>query len=180
MNVLDYIILATVAAGLIFGIIKGFLKLLFSAIGVLVVTVGSGALSPVVQGWFEKAIENVNTRALVSMIISAVGILLVYVIVAHIIIKLITKNKAINVVNRLFGGLIGVVIVYLIWSVVVALFMSTSQEFMPKIKVTIGAEFYDSWIVAHIYKNNFFGNWVIRDLALKLLPTVPPEALIKK
>ncbi len=89
MNVLDYIILATVAAGLIFGIIKGFLKLLFSVIGVLVVTVGSGALSPVVQGWFEKAIENVNTRALVSMIISAVVILLVYVIVAHIIIKLI-------------------------------------------------------------------------------------------
>ena len=45
MNVLDYIILAAVAVGIVFGIIKGFLKLLFSVLGVFVVSIGTAAAS---------------------------------------------------------------------------------------------------------------------------------------
>lgn len=176
MNVLDYIILAAVAVGIVFGIIKGFLKLLFSVLGVFVVSIGTAAASPYVQTWFEKSIENEYTRAVVAMLISFIVILVVYILLSLLVTKLLTKNKTVNVVNRLLGGLIGIVMVYMIFAVIIALIINTSPEFLKSIKDSIGGEFVNSWIRQHIYGNNFFGKWIIEDIAMKLLNNITPPA----
>ena len=71
MNALDWIFIAALAVGIVLGLIKGFLKPLFSILGLVVVTMGTSFLSPVVQGWMMTAKMSDSIRSLMAVIISA-------------------------------------------------------------------------------------------------------------
>ena len=65
----------------------------------------------------------------------------------------------------MLGGLLGFAVVYLIFAVIFALFNETGEQFMPRLKALVGDSFVSSWVGQHIYANNFFGRWIIVDIA---------------
>ena len=176
MNVLDYIILALFAIGLIVGIFKGFIKQILTVVGIFVVVTLTATVTPFVQNWLVDLIESESTRAVVAMIASVILIAAVYALMALLIRHLLKKVKIIKVLDRLLGGLIGLVVVYMVFSVIFALITSTSDTFMMATKNLLGETFEESWFGTHIYANNFFGEWVIRDIAEKILNSLQPAA----
>ena len=174
MNVLDYIIIALAAVGLVVGIIKGFLKQVLAVVGVFVVATLTATVQPYVQNWFVNTSMGDGTRNLVAMIVTVLLIAVVYGLLAWLIGKALKKVKIVNVLDRILGAILGVGAVYLIFAVVVALFYNTSPEFLSSLKESLGEQFDNSWIVTHIYAGNFFGDWVINGIAQKLLESLQP------
>lgn len=176
MNILDYIIIAIFAFSVILGLFKGFIKQILTVIGVIVVATLTASVAPYVQSWLTNAIPDDNTRTIVAMIASVLLLIIAYSIFALLIQRVFQKISIVKVVDKLLGGLIGAVAIYLIFAVIVALFNSTGDSFMPIVKDWLGESFKTSWITTHIYANNFFGDWVIKDIAEKLLQYLTPAA----
>ena len=175
MNVLDYILIVLFVASTVNGIFKGFIKQTLTIIGVFVVTMLTATIAPYVQSWFVNVIDNENTRTVVAMIASVVLLIVVYTILALILQRLLKKVKIIGVLDKVLGGLIGFGVMYFVCAVIFALILDTGDSFMPTIKGWIGDSFQNSWIGTHIYSNNFFGDWVIIQVAEKILNSLQPS-----
>ena len=181
MNVLDYIFLALVAVAFIAGLFKGLIRQILTIVGVILVATLTATVEPYVQNWFVNTSMDEGTRNVVAMIATVILLTVSYALVALLITKLLKKVKIIGVLDRILGGVLGLAVVYLVFAVLFALITDTKAEFLPLIKSTMGGAFQDSWIGAHIYKNNFFGDWIINGIAGKLLDGLQqgtdPEAL---
>lgn len=169
MNIIDIIFLILLAGLVILGVFKGIIKQVLVILGIFVVTTLTATIAPYVQGWFAGVIESEGTRSVIAMIVAAVILTVVYAILAVIVRKLLTKITIVGVLDKILGGVLGLVIVYLIFAVVFALFKDTGEDFMPLLKNLVGDAFNESWIGSNIYRNNFFGRWIIVDIAEKLL-----------
>ena len=176
MNVLDYIVIILVVASTVNGIFKGFIKQTLTIVGVIVVAMLTGTVSPFVEGWLVNVINDVNTRMLVAMIATVVLLIVVYTILALIVRRLLKKVKIIGFLDKVLGGLIGFGVMYFVFAVIFALFLDTGDNFMPHIKSWIGDSFQNSWIGTHIYGNNFFGDWVIGKIAEVISSGLNPAA----
>ena len=87
---------------------------------------------------------------------------------------LLKRLHVLKFLDRMLGGLLGFAVVYLIFAVIFALFNETGEQFMPRLKALVGDSFVSSWVGQHIYANNFFGRWIIVDIAKKLLESLTP------
>lgn len=170
MNVFDWIFIAILALGLVLGLLKGFLKPLLSAIGFVVIAFGSSALAPTVQGWLMNVEMGDDFRPLLAIIVSIVGLTIVWVLISLVLRKIITARKGMGVINRIIGAVLGVLIVYLVFAVIIAFITGLLGGFIPGIKEKVGPEIEASWIRNHIYtdKANFFGNWIIGEMARRI------------
>ncbi len=171
MNALDWIFIAALAVGIVLGLIKGFLKPLFSILGLVVVTMGTSFLSPVVQGWMMTAKMSDSVRSLVAVIISALILLIACGLVFFILRKIITRKRSINIVNRLVGALLGVVIVYLVFAIIIAWISGPMGE-IAGLNEKFGEEVSNSWIATHIYVKNPFGKLVVDKMAEKMMEII--------
>lgn len=171
MNVFDWIFIAVLVVGLVLGLLKGFLKPLLSAIGFIVVAFGASLLAPVVQGWFENVEMGDSIRSLLAIVLSAGGLIIIWVVVALILRKVITHRKGMGAINRIIGAVIGIAIVYLVFAIIIAFVVGPLGNILFNIKDKFGADVEASWIRQHIYtdKANFFGNWIIGSMVEKLL-----------
>ena len=175
MKVIDFIVLGLAAFFMVRGLLKGFLGQLFGVIGVTVVSIVTANVSQYPAKWMENLIVDENTRMAVALIATAVVVFLLYKLITMLIVKLVTKNKGLGFLNRLIGMLLGVGIVYMATAVLVSLLFNTADTFLPLVKSLLKGVFEESWIVTNVYKNNFFGDWVIKMLVEKIqyiLPTV--------
>lgn len=187
MNVFDWIFIAALVLGLVLGIIKGFLKPLFSAIGFIVIAFGSSLLAPTIQGLLMGIEMNKDLRPLLAIAIAIVGLAIVWVLVSLVLRKILTKSKSMSVLNRVIGAALGILIVYLVFAVVVAFIVGPLGGLMPFITDKLGPEVEASWIRNNIYTDsgNFFGNWIISDMAQRILeiiqgaPQGDPESLVQ-
>ena len=181
MNVLDYIYLALVAVVFIVGIFKGLIRQILTIVGVILVATLTATVEPYVQSWLINTSMDDGTRNVVAMIATVILLTVAYALLALLITKLLRKIKIIGLLDRILGGVLGLAVVYLVFAVIFALFNGTSDEFMPLLKSVAGEAFKTSWIGEHIYKNNFFGDWIINGIAGKLLEGLQqgtrPEAL---
>lgn len=175
MNVLDYVILALAIAGIVIGLFRGFIKLVLTAIGVIVVATLTATVEPYVQNWFVNTSIDEGTRNVVAMIATVLLLAAVYGLLAFIVGKLLRKVKIISVLDRLLGGLVGFAVVYFVFSVFFALLSGTGETFLPLLKSSLGESIQNSWIATHVYKNNFFGDWIINGIAAKLLERLQPS-----
>lgn len=171
MTALDWIFIAALALGIVLGLIKGFLKPLFSVLGLVVVTMGTSFLSPVVQGWMMNANMSDSVRSLVAVIISAFILLIACGVIFFILRKIITRKRSINVVNRLIGAVLGVVIVYLVFAIVIAWISGPMGE-IAGLNEKFGEEVSSSWIATHLYVKNPFGKLVVDKMAEKMLEII--------
>lgn len=166
MTALDWIFIAALALGIVLGLIKGFLKPLFSVLGLVVVTMGTSFLSPVVQGWMMNANMSDSVRSLVAVIISACILLIACGVIFFILRKIVTRKRSINVVNRLIGAVLGVVIVYLVFAIIIAWISGPMGE-IAGLNEKFGEEVSKSWIATHLYVKNPFGKLVVDKMAEK-------------
>ena len=172
MNIVDYVILAVFVFSTVVGIIKGFVKQVLTVVGVIVVATLTATVAPYVQQWLTNYIQSDNARTIVALIASALLLVVAYSIFALIIRRLLNRISIVKLVDRILGGLIGFAVVYFVFAVIVALFNSTGEDFMPNVKSLLGESFQNSWIATHVYANNFFGDWVITSISQKLLNTL--------
>jgi len=175
MNILDYIILGVFAISLILGVLKGFLKQIFSIIGFFVVIFGTSFLAPYVQNWFAGSIESENTRLIIAMVASAIILIVVTALLSLLIRKILTRSKAVGIFNRIFGGFAAVFAAYLAISVVIELILHTGENFLPSLKNAVGGAFEESWIVNNLYRSNFFGRWIVNGIAQKIMDGLQPD-----
>lgn len=184
VTTLDYIWLILFAAGLIFGLVKGFMKMAFAAIGVVVVFVATSYLSPYVDGWLVSAIENGGTRAIVAMIVTFVVLSIVYGLITKLINKLINKVPVLGWINRALGAVVGAGIVYLVFSLLTSLVFNSYEGTLTNLVSSLKPAFEESWVITNIYGGaenpevNFFGNWLIENFIEKIsqyLPETPLE-----
>ena len=176
MNILDYVIIAIFVIGTVIGVFKGFIKQLLTIVGVIVVATLTATIEPFVQSWFTKVIASENARSIVALIVTVILLIVAYGLFALLIQRVLKNITIIKVVDRILGGLIGFAVVYFVLAVVVAVFLNTSETFMPTIKGWLSGHFQNSWIVTKIYGKNFFGDWIINDIARKLIDKLRPAA----
>lgn len=169
MNIVDIIFLIMLAGLVILGVFKGIIKSALAVLGIFVVSTLTATIAPFVQSWFAGVIDNENTRSVIAMIVAAAILTVGYSLLAIVVRKLLTNITIVSVLDKVLGGVLGLAIVYLSFAVVFALFLDTNAQFMPLLKGLIGDSFKNSWVGGSIYKNNFFGNWIIDGIANKLL-----------
>lgn len=178
MNTLDYVILVLLAVSMVIGFLKGFIKQLLAVGGIFVITTLTATVTPYVDTWIAPYIESDGTRAAVAMFGAIILISAAYALAGWILGKVLKKIGIIKVLDKILGALVGVVAVYLVFAVVFALLTQTGDIFLPRIKALLGDSVADSWFAQNIYGGgkNFFGNWVINDIAQKLLDSLMPPA----
>ena len=142
MNVFDWIFIAALVLGLVLGLIKGFLKPLFSAIGFVVIAFGSSFLAPAVQGLMMNVEMNDSLRPLLAIVISVVGLILIWILISLVLRKIITARKGMGVINRLIGAALGLIIVYLVFAIIVAFVVGPLGGLMPFITDKLGPDFF--------------------------------------
>ena len=169
MNVLDYIYIALVVLAFLVGFWKGFIKQVLAVVGVIVVAMLTATVEPYVQNWFVNTSLSEGARNVVAMIATVVLLSVGYAFLALLIRKLLKSVKIISIIDRILGAVFGVAVVYFVFALVFGLFTNTSDNFLSHVKNAVGDYVKNSWVVTHIYKNNFFGDWVIDGIAKKLI-----------
>ena len=173
MTLLDYIVIGLAVFLLIRGIFKGFLGQLFGVIGVVLVAIATANLYVFPMKWMQNLIVNDGTRQVVALIATGAVVFLLYKLITLLLTKLITKNKGLGALNRVIGMLLGVAIVYAVMAIVVSLLFNTADSFMPLVKKLLAGAFEGSWIVNNVYKNNFFGDWIVQMIINNLQNAIP-------
>lgn len=177
-NTLDWIIVGVAGFLFVIGIIKGLLKQVFSFLGVVVVFTCGSMLTPYAQGWLEGVIPDASLRSMVAMIASYLVLFIAWALITGLIVKLLSKIKAVSFLDRLLGGVLGVATAYVIFAVVFALVLNTADGFLPNIKNLLNPLIEGespSWFAANVFSadNNKLGEWIIRSITDKLSEIVP-------
>ncbi len=167
MVILDWIIIAVAAIVLIVGFCKGLLYQILSLLALAVAIIGTAHLFKYPYLWMSSLIANETTRKIVALIATYLVLSIVCGIIVSLLTKAFGKLTFLKGLDTLLGGILGVVIVYTIVSVIVALYNGASEETLTKIPDFIKNQFSESWIIANIYKNNFVGDWVWNLIATK-------------
>ena len=174
LQVADYVILGVAVLALVFGLVKGLLKQIFSMVGVFVYTIGTAKFSPTVQEWLgtqDWAVElfaDESTRALVALIATFIIIVILYKIVTVIIKKAITDISLFGFADKILGGVLGVGCVYIVLATVVALVYNTSPTFLAGIKAMLQPILENSVIINLIFQENPYGEWIVAMLVEQL------------
>lgn len=174
MNAVDIVFLVAMALCVVLGFFKGIIRQVLTIIGIFLVATLTATVAPYVQSWFAGVIESEGTRSVIAMIVAALLLSVGYGVVAIILTKILRKLKVVGILDRILGCFMGVVVVYLVFAVVFALFKDTGDGFMPLLKKSMGTAFEESWVGNHVYFNNFFGDWIIVDIAQKLINSITP------
>ena len=145
MNTLDYVIFVALAVCLVIGFIKGFIKQLLAVGGVIVITTLTATVTPYVDNWIAPYIASEGTRAAVAMFGAVILLAVAYSLVGWLIGRILKKISIIKALDKILGGVVGVVAVYLIFAVVFALLTQTGDMFLPKIKAMLGDSIATSW-----------------------------------
>lgn len=180
MTILDYAYLILLAVAFFLGLVKGFLKIAFALVGVVVVSIGASYLSPYADGWLTSVIASDGTRAIVAMVATFLALSIIYGFITKLISKLINKISILGWINRLLGAATGVAIVYLVFALVTSLVFNSAEEgILSNFASLIKEPFSESWIITNIYggaenpEKNFFGGWLIENFLEKINQIAP-------
>ena len=163
MVILDYVIIVFLVGSIIIGFVKGLFKQIFALLGIVLIGIGTSALSPYPNKWLAGVIESDLWRGIVAMLITFAVLSLIYGLVTKLISKGINKIPVIGWLNRLLGAVFAIGVAYLALAVVIALVLNIPFGFMDKVQ----DHFAKSWFVNHVYGGlesgkNFFGNWLVK------------------
>lgn len=168
MQILDYIIIAVALVSFVLGLVKGFLTPIVNLAGFFVVLYAGGAFSTTLFPLVAKLIPDEATCSIASAIASMLLVWFVYFLISRLILKIITKSKILGFANRLAGGVLGLVIVYLIVSIVTA-FMQNDNTLFASVREQFGEAFNQSWVVQNVFKVNPIGEGLVNSAFQKLI-----------
>jgi len=173
MQILDYVIIGVGVIGLIVGLIKGLIKQILTLLGVVGITVGTAYLFKFPKQWLSGVIPNDTVLTIVAVVATLIVLSVIYGTIAHFIKKAFKSVKVINVIDKILGMFLGLVVSYAVVAVFVALFTQTGESFLASIRPVIDEQINNSVIVNAVYGNNFFGNWVISVIQSGLATILP-------
>lgn len=160
MQILDYVILGIVGVGALVGLFQKFCKSLFGLFGIAVVGIGTAYLARFPMKWF-GFISSTSWRGAVAIAVTLIVVSVVYGVVAHFLQKPFLKKKFPSILSRILGMLVVIVCVYAVISVAISL-VNAPIGIMVKLHDKLGTQLTDSWIINHVYKHNFFGDWLVK------------------
>jgi len=153
LTILDYIALGGAAVLLVIGLFKGLLKQflgLFVYGGAFLLT---AVLYKLPMVWMVSLIPDDNTRPFVVLAV-------VLKLLSLLIVKLFTSVKAIKVIDKILGGLIGFFIVYAAFGILVAMVADTTEGFAI-VKAVFKTPIESTWLAQKVYASNPVGDWLI-------------------
>ena len=176
MNIVDYIVLISVVGAIAIGVFKGVIQQVLSVLGIFFVATLTATVAPYVQNWFANTEMPEGARTVVAMIATVLLLAGVYAVIAVIVQKALKKYEVVRVVDAVVGGVLGLVSAYMSLAVIFSLFNSTPDGFLPLLKSWAGPTFKESWMAQHIFAKNPFGDWLVVDIAQKILDKFTPTA----
>ena len=164
MNIFDVIILIILLYGLMMGLIKGFIIEVAGIIALILGVTGSFKFARILEvslnsyvDWSPKTIQIASFIILFIIIIYAVSLLA----------KMITKTLkiiALGIINRIFGGIFGL----LKWCVILSSFVLVSQEINEIITLIPDKTLKDSVSYNLLYKlGGFLFDWVMQSKTIQ-------------
>ena len=168
MQILDYIIIAVALVSFVLGLVKGFLTPVVNLAGFFVVLYAGGAFSTMLFPLVSKLIPDESTCSVASAIASMLLVWFIYFLISRLILKIIQKSKILGFANRLVGGVLGIVIVYLVVAIVTA-FMQNDNTLFASVREQFGEVFNQSWVVQNVFKTNPIGEGLVNSAFQKLI-----------
>ena len=175
MQIIDFVILAILVIGLVIGVVRGFIGQLLTLLGIVVVAIGTSYLFRYPQQWLVNVIPNEQIVSIVSIVLTAIVILIVYSILAKIISKIFKAFTIMKVIDRILGAVLSVAVVYALMAIFVELLTRTDIEFMAKINEVLAPQTENSLLINTVYENNFFGKWIL-DVISDGISQIMPQA----
>ena len=83
MAVIDYIFIALCAVMLVVGILKGFLKLLFGFLGIILIPIGTAYLSAYPQQWMASLITDQALLTIAALVVTFIALSLIFAIFVY-------------------------------------------------------------------------------------------------
>lgn len=160
MQIIDYVIIGMVAIGAIVGLCRKLCKMLFDLIGIILVGIGTAYLSRFPYRWF-GFIESTTWRACAALAATLIVFSVVCGVVAYFLKKPFLKKQFPSILSRLLGMVLGAVCIYAVVSVLISVLLNANVSFVAQLREMLGTQLADSWIVNHVYANNFFGDWLV-------------------
>lgn len=160
MQIIDYVFIAMAAIGLIIGLVRGFIEQLLALLGIVAVAVGTSYLFKYPEQWFSGVITNQKALSIVAIVVTLIALSIVYGIIAWLVKKPFKSFKKMKAVDKLLGGVVGVVVVYALLALFVEALTRTDIEFMAKLSEMLATQTENSVIIKTVYSNNFFGRWI--------------------
>ena len=169
MVILDYVILACLAVGLILGLWKGLFRQVFAIAGIFIIGLLTSVLSPYPDKWFAGVIKSNMVRHIVAIVLTLAVVAAIYGVIIRFLSKLINKIPIIGWLNRILGAVFSIAAVYMIFAVLIAIVLRVTGGFIVKWQ----PHFLKSWFVRHVYGGtdtgkNFFGNWLVNMFVNKI------------
>lgn len=161
MAVIDYIFIALCAVMLVVGILKGFFKLLLGFLGIILIPIGTAYLSAYPEQWMASLITDQALLTIAALVVTFIALSLIYGMITALIVKLIHRATGLRAADRIVGALVSVAIIYLVFAVFESMITNTSEQFLPLMKKLVGDQFTQSTIMPVLYKNNFFGDYIV-------------------
>lgn len=160
MVVIDFVFLGIFVFGMIVGFCQGFLKQVLSLVSSVIVIVGTSYLFVFPDMWLVGLIPNGTVRVIVAVIATMIILSSICGLISFILRKAVRSVPFFKGLDIVLGGVMGLVMAYLVLATFVGLLTNTSEGILASIKDALQQQLDGSWIVANVYKNNFFGNWI--------------------
>lgn len=165
MQIIDYVIIAVAAISLIVGLTRGLISQILVLLGIVAVAVGTSYLFSQPMQWLKNVIPNEKALAIVSIIVTAIALAVIYGVIAHFVKKPFKSVKILRGADKLLGGVLGVAIAYAIVALFVTALTRTDVEIFAKLNELLYDQTSNSVIIRTVYSNNFFGDWVFNVIA---------------
>lgn len=173
MQIIDYVIIAIAAIGLIVGLVRGFIGQLLALLGIVAVSVGTSYLFKFPMQWLGNVIPDKKVLSIVSIVITAIVLAIIYGVIAHFVKKPFKSIKVIKAIDKLFGGVLGVAVVYALIAIFVEALTRTDIEFLAKLNELLAPQTENSVIINTVYSNNFFGEWIFNVISNAIAQYAP-------
>ena len=157
MQIIDYVIIAIAVISLIVGLIRGFISQILVLLGIVAISVGTSYLFKFPMQWLSGLITNEKALSIVSIVITAIAF--------------------IKALDKLLGGVFGVVVAYAIVAIFVEAMTRTDIGFLAKISELLAPQTENSVIIKSVYSNNFFGKWIF-DVIGNAITQLFPKAVV--
>lgn len=107
LNGFDYAILGVIALSALFGVVRGFVREVFSLVSWILAFWIAFNYAPMISVYFERYLSTPALRVTAAFAALFVGALIVLTVISVLIYKLISKAK-VSGMDRMLGGLFGI------------------------------------------------------------------------
>ncbi|MEG2014487.1 MAG: CvpA family protein [Clostridia bacterium] len=206
MTIIDWVLVASSIALLVIGIAKGFMKQLLSLFNITAVTIGTLLFCHYPNEWLTAIytsgvsggtmnethwLSDPTTRSAIAIIATFLVLMLLMFIIKKLLCKIVDSNKLIKALDRVFGGVISIALVYIVFATLggiayiefptgdMNITEYLTNTLLGNVIKTVNEWFTTSAVVQKIFPpDNFICAWLSKLLTNAFFPSVSGNASI--